>query len=344
LAIDVNIGIPGARQWLVENSLDYGFAWELVPSELWHIRYFAGDKPPKLVKDYINANNIVSPISMDPSSTVSAAQKKPMANWFRYVPYNKLNTVGNDKYLVPPARVEIIVSSPFRDVPADSLMFLSSSQTSLIKSVIKSTPGAIPAKIEDDHSYVVVYNKKLPDGTYFFKVLKTAFKENILYFLSAEDHPAGQPVTGRYHLYFGNSNLKYVSLIDSGPNISKYSQASESKMQIVFSIIESNSDNNVLHNFNTRTIKNYFTTVLAQDQEFDDYGAFVYYNYENDWPGYSSSVVGAKVAGYFTGPAIVIKASKNFNAGKILLRIFSTSKRVSKDPYRRISEKIRKSP
>lgn len=328
LAIDVNIGIPGAPEWLVQNALDYGFAWELVPSEVWHIRYFTGDKPTQLVKNYMTANNIVSPVQLDSSSTLSDEQKKPVVNWFRYIPRDKVNTVGNNKYLVPPARVGITVSPPFKDVPQNSLMFLSSSQTALLKSVIKSTNGSAPLKIEDDHSYVVVYNKKLPNGTYFFKALKTAFKEDILYFLSAEDHPAGQSISGRYHLYFGHSYLKYVDLIVSGANISKYGQASNSKISNVLSTVSSNSDNNILYNFNTRTMENYFTTVNAEDETFDDYGAFSYYNSDTDWFGYSSSVVGAKVVGYFTGPAIRIKASKNPDAGKILLRIFNTSKEI----------------
>ena len=328
MAIDVNINLPGVREWLIDNCKDYGFSWELVPSELWHIRYFTGDKPTQLVKNYMTANNIVSPVQLDSSSTISSEQKKPTINWFRYIPRDKISESGNNKYLVPPTRVEIFISSPFKNIPENSLMFLSSSQTALLKSIIKSSNGAAPLKTEDDHSYVVVYNKKFPNGTYYFKALKTAFKEDILYFLSAEEHPAGQSITGRYHLYFGNSYLKYVELITSGPNISKYGQASNSKINDVIATLGSNSDNNILYNFNLRTLENYFTTVDAEDETFDDYGAFAYYNSDTDWFGYSSSVVGAKVVGYFTGPAIRIKAAKNPSAGKVLLRIFNTSKEV----------------
>ena len=327
MAIDVNINPTGVREWLIDNCQDYGFSWELVPSELWHIRYFPGDNIPKLVKAYMEENNIVSPVPSD-SPSATSIRKKPVINWFKYIPRDYINTVNNNRYKVPPARVEINLSSFFRAIPENSLMFLSSSQTALLKSVIKSPNGSEPLRTEDDHSYVVVYNKKLPNGTYFFKVLKTAFKEDILYFLSAEEHPVGQQILGRYHLYFGSQYLKYVDLITSGPNISKYVEASNAKITNLINTISSDSDNNILYNFNLRTLENYFTTVAAEDEIFDDYGAFAYYNSDTDWIGYSSSKVGAKVVGYFTGPAIRIKASKSPVAGKILLRIFKTSKEI----------------
>lgn len=327
MAIDVNINPPGVREWLVDNCKKYGFSWELVPSELWHIRYFPGDNIPKLVKAYIQENNVVSPVSPNFSSAPSI-RKKPAKNWFKYIPRDNRDTVNNNSYKVPPTRVEINLSSPFRAVPENSLMFLSSSQTALLKSVIKSTNGSEPLRTEDDHSYVVVYNKRLPNGTYFFKVLKTAFKEDVLYFLSAEEHPSGQEILGRYHLYFGHSYLKYVDLITFGPNISKYVEASNEKITNLINTIALDSDNNILYNFNLRTLENYFTTVDAKDETFDDYGAFAYYNSDTDWIGYSSSKVGAKVVGYFTGPAIRIRASKSPRAGKILLKIFKTSKEI----------------
>jgi len=64
LAVDVHtaglgsIANPGPKlRWLDEYAEDYGFSWELIPEESWHVRYFRGDDIPAPVYAYEAAVN-----------------------------------------------------------------------------------------------------------------------------------------------------------------------------------------------------------------------------------------------------------------------------------------------
>jgi hypothetical protein len=39
-------------RWLAEHAPDYGFSWELLPEEPWHLHYCPGDKVPAAVVAY----------------------------------------------------------------------------------------------------------------------------------------------------------------------------------------------------------------------------------------------------------------------------------------------------
>lgn len=39
----------------------FGFSWEVVPEEPWHLRYTEGDNPPAAVAEYMTRNNIQKP-------------------------------------------------------------------------------------------------------------------------------------------------------------------------------------------------------------------------------------------------------------------------------------------
>ena len=50
VAIDI-ANASGARlEWLAKNAVSFGFSWEVLPSEPWHLRYVAGDDVPERVK------------------------------------------------------------------------------------------------------------------------------------------------------------------------------------------------------------------------------------------------------------------------------------------------------
>ena len=50
IAIDI-ANASGARlEWLAKNATSFGFSWEVLPSEPWHLRYVAGDDVPERVK------------------------------------------------------------------------------------------------------------------------------------------------------------------------------------------------------------------------------------------------------------------------------------------------------
>ena len=57
LAIDIHTASEKKRlNWLIANVRKFGFSWEVVPSEPWHIRYTEGDTVPQAVKDWIATN------------------------------------------------------------------------------------------------------------------------------------------------------------------------------------------------------------------------------------------------------------------------------------------------
>jgi hypothetical protein len=60
IAIDI-ANANGARlEWLKKNAVSFGFSWEVVPSEPWHLRYVAGDKTPERVKQWMETNGVTS--------------------------------------------------------------------------------------------------------------------------------------------------------------------------------------------------------------------------------------------------------------------------------------------
>ncbi len=50
IAVDVHSASePKRLNWLIANVKDFGFSWEVVPSEPWHLRYVCGNNPPPAV-------------------------------------------------------------------------------------------------------------------------------------------------------------------------------------------------------------------------------------------------------------------------------------------------------
>jgi hypothetical protein len=41
---------PKRLNWLIANVKRFGFSWEVVPSEPWHIRFVLGDEKPEALK------------------------------------------------------------------------------------------------------------------------------------------------------------------------------------------------------------------------------------------------------------------------------------------------------
>ena len=53
LAVDVHTASGPRLEWLIDNVRKFGFSWEVVPEEPWHLRYTEGDNPPQAVLDYV---------------------------------------------------------------------------------------------------------------------------------------------------------------------------------------------------------------------------------------------------------------------------------------------------
>lgn len=56
LACDVHTASGARLQWMIANCAKFGWSWEVVPEEPWHIRYTEGDNVPEAVKAWMDAN------------------------------------------------------------------------------------------------------------------------------------------------------------------------------------------------------------------------------------------------------------------------------------------------
>lgn len=72
IAVDVHsAGEPKRLKWLIANVKDFGFSWEVVPEEPWHLRYVAGDNVPSAVAAYVSANG--APAAAAPAKKAAPA-------------------------------------------------------------------------------------------------------------------------------------------------------------------------------------------------------------------------------------------------------------------------------
>ena len=87
LAVDVHSASEAKRlNWLIANVKDFGFSWEVVPSEPWHIRYVAGDNVPDAVTAFVLASPLAPPPAPAPAPAPAAAAKPPAATTTRTGP------------------------------------------------------------------------------------------------------------------------------------------------------------------------------------------------------------------------------------------------------------------
>jgi hypothetical protein len=79
LAVDVSSASePKRLNWLIANVEEFGFSWEVVPSEPWHLRYVCGDNAPASVKAWMDANGVTAPAAA-PAAPKAAPKAAPAA-------------------------------------------------------------------------------------------------------------------------------------------------------------------------------------------------------------------------------------------------------------------------
>lgn len=79
LAVDVHTASGPRLEWMIANCAKFGWSWEVVPEEPWHIRYVEGDNPPEAVKAWMDANpsEVASPGAAAPASKPTAPAPAP---------------------------------------------------------------------------------------------------------------------------------------------------------------------------------------------------------------------------------------------------------------------------
>lgn len=73
LAVDVHTASGERLKWMVANCRKFGWSWEVVPEEPWHIRYTQGDNVPEAVKAWMDAN----PAEVCKAGEVAAPAEQP---------------------------------------------------------------------------------------------------------------------------------------------------------------------------------------------------------------------------------------------------------------------------
>lgn len=77
LAVDIHSASEKKRlDWLIKNVLKFGWSWEVVPSEPWHIRYTEGDQVPQAVKEWLALHPKEPSIFGTPAEQKAAAENK----------------------------------------------------------------------------------------------------------------------------------------------------------------------------------------------------------------------------------------------------------------------------
>lgn len=57
IAVDVANANGPRLKWMFDNIARFGWSWEVVPEEPWHIRYVAGDNVPEAVISYLESKS-----------------------------------------------------------------------------------------------------------------------------------------------------------------------------------------------------------------------------------------------------------------------------------------------
>ena len=59
IAVDIWSAYGPRFEWMLANALDFGFSWEVVPEEPWHLRYTAGNNIPPAVQAWLDSKKVI---------------------------------------------------------------------------------------------------------------------------------------------------------------------------------------------------------------------------------------------------------------------------------------------
>ena len=253
-------------------------------------------------------------------------------SWFKYLSRDGSFDDVSARYIYPPMRNEIKISAPYYDIQPNNLLVVKINDDSFY-----TKTGKDGVKATDNKQYTVVYQSD-PNSD-VFKVVKSNIINSTLYFLSGDTHRQGTAINEKYHIYYGNSYIKYVEPVTHS-GVIKYKQISQANITAF-----TNTPANLLtadFNLNISTITGYLTTVDAKNDATDGSPVFSYYNQTTDWLEYKSNNPGSKVTGSFKGPILQLTAQTLKNGGKFKLKIIKkaiTTNDYANDTSSTIEEK-----
>lgn len=120
LAVDVHSASEPKRiNWLIANVKEFGFSWEVVPSEPWHLRYVSGDNIPASVKTWMDANGTAAPVSAPVTAVGARGEHTALQEALKAKGFYKGNVDG----AMSPALQEAVKAFKVANkLPADSVV------------------------------------------------------------------------------------------------------------------------------------------------------------------------------------------------------------------------------
>lgn len=200
--------------------------------------------------------------------------------------------------LYAPLRRKIDLSQLNQNIYKDSIIAIYIGNTVINKKVTSSLTESY-----SDSSYITVHEDD--DNDSYFVPVKSLVKDNYLYFKVNENHDYSSVSRKYYSVYYGYDDLSFLNKVGQysyQKGTTKNFTLSESEISQAIKLIDSNG--------------------------YNDY-SLAYYDNGISWESGTSKIVGAKAFGFFNGPFLYIKGSKNPNLGKFRIRIFSIDQKNS---------------
>ena len=172
--------------------------------------------------------------------------------------------------------------------------------------------GLIKNSIDSD-SYLVVYETSstyTPTYSLITNANSTDLYKRNLWFKSVSAVTAGNQPAGKYYIYYHKNNIQYISLVSGSYQSTNPSTGTN------FIATQTGSS--------TSSIDLYSTSVTG-DSTNTRIAAISYLGDSNIWNNQSTTTIGAKAVGTFSGPNFKLYAKKGPDCGKIRLKITKTS-------------------
>ncbi len=172
--------------------------------------------------------------------------------------------------------------------------------------------GLIKSSIDSD-SYLVVYevnNTYTPTYSLIIDGNSEDFYKKNLWFKSVSSVLAGNQPAGKYYIYYHKDNIQYIQKV--GNNY----QSTESPNGLNYIASQTGSGQNLINLYSVSVTGNSENTRIAAISYLGDTGI---------WNNQSTTVIGAKAIGTFSGPNFKLYAKKGPDCGKIRVKITKIS-------------------
>jgi hypothetical protein len=172
-------------------------------------------------------------------------------------------------------------------------------------------------KVEQDHSYLVVYENSYVSTAEASTPVITKIVDDIIYFQAAKNHGANTLPDGSYSIYYGSDYIKYIQATPVTSNSVTSYEYIEYPMTTITSL-EASPGYSIYYSATPPSIDLYDTEI---NKNSIGYYRLAYFNDGTDWINNLSKKVGSKIVGTFSGPNIKITGVVGPAYGKCKIRI-----------------------